>query len=68
MDPGVMKIIMYEGATKYALRGSTMLMCNSKNPYGGEYKPTDNLKNNKPFMKFLQKHWDRNKCENRKYY
>ena len=32
MDPGVMKIIMYEGSTKYALRGSTMLMCKSEHP------------------------------------
>ena len=68
MDPGEMKIIMYEGSTKYALRGSTMLMCKSEHSYGGEYKPSDNLKSNKAFMEFLKKHWDRNKCEERKYY
>ncbi len=68
MDPGVMKIIMYEGSTKYALRGSTMLMCKSEHSYGGEYKPTEDLKNNKPFMAFLTKHWNRNKCEEEKYY
>lgn len=68
MDTGEMKIIMYEGSTKYALRGSTMLMCKSEHLYGGEFKPSDNLKSNKTFMKFLKKHWDRNKCEEGKYY
>tara|TARA_B100000963_G_C22423917_1_gene578930 strand:- start:64 stop:795 length:732 start_codon:yes stop_codon:yes gene_type:complete len=68
MDPGVMKIIMYEGSTKYALRGSTMLMCKSEHPYGGEYKTSEKLKVNKTFMDFLKKHWDRNKCEEGKYY
>ena len=68
MDPGVMKIIMYEGSTKYALRGSTMLMCKSEHPYGGEYKTSENLKTNRTFMDFFKKHWDRNKCEEGKYY
>ena len=67
MDPGDMKIIMYEGSTKYALRGSTMLMCKAEHPFGGEYKPSDNLKSNKTFMVFLNNHWDRNKCEEGKY-
>ncbi|WP_196889424.1 M949_RS01915 family surface polysaccharide biosynthesis protein [Aureivirga sp. CE67] len=68
VDPGRMKIIMYEGGTKYALRGSTMLMCKSEHPFGGDFKPSENLKNKKVFSKFLIEHWDRNKCENRKYY
>jgi len=68
MDPGLMKIIMYEGTTKYALRGSTMLMCNSEHPYGGVYKPSANLKSNKIFIEFLKEHWDRNKCEEGKYF
>ena len=68
MDPGVMKIIMYEDSTKYALRGSSMVMCKSEHQYGGEYKPSKNLKSNKLFMDFLKKHWDRNKCEEGKYY
>jgi len=68
MDPGVMKLIMYEGNTKYALRGSTSIMCKSEHHYGGEYKPSDNLNSNKTFMEFLKKHWDRNKCEEGKYY
>ncbi len=68
MDPGVMKIIMYEGTTKYALRGSTRIGCKTEHPYGGEYEPSDNLKKNKLFMDFLSKHWNRNKCEEGKYY
>ncbi len=68
MDPGTMKIIMYEGNTKYALRGFTMLRCNSENPYGGEFTESGNLNNNLKFKKFLVKHWNRNKCEEGKYY
>jgi hypothetical protein len=64
MDPGTLKIIMYEGSTKYALRGSTMLMCESENPYGGEFTESENLKANPTFKNFLIKHWNRNKCEN----
>lgn len=68
MDPGVMKIIMYEGSTKYSLRGSTTLMCDSQHPYGGEFTPSDNLKDQSIFLDFLTKHWNSNKCENGKYY
>ena len=68
MGPGSMKIIMYEGTSKYALRGSTMLMCESENPYGGEFTKSDNLKVNLLFTNFLVEHWNRNKCENLKYY
>jgi len=68
MDPGVMKIIMFEGSTKYALRGSTMIGCKSEHAYGGEYKPSENLKTNKIFMEFLKIHWNRNKCEEGKFY
>ncbi|CAM4115275.1 MULTISPECIES: M949_RS01915 family surface polysaccharide biosynthesis protein [Flavobacterium] len=68
MDPGTMKIIMYEASTKYALRGETKLMCDSKNPYGGEYTESDNLKDNTIFKNFLLRHWNRNTCEAGKYY
>ena len=67
MDPGTMKIIMYEGSTKYALRGSTMLLCESENSYGGEFTESENLKANQLFSNFLMEHWNRNKCENGKY-
>ncbi len=68
MDPGIMKIILYEGNTKYALRGSTMLMCGSENPYGGEFTASENLKTNQIFENFLTEHWNRNKCEEGKFY
>tara|TARA_B110000902_G_scaffold186736_1_gene211320 strand:- start:293 stop:1042 length:750 start_codon:yes stop_codon:yes gene_type:complete len=68
MDPGIMKIIMYEGQTKYALRGSTMIFCKGEHTYGGEYKASENLKGNKIFNDFLIKRWDFHKCENERFY
>lgn len=68
MDPGTMKIIMYEGNTKYALRGSTMLFCKGDHPYGGEYKSSDNLRNEKTFNEFLIRRWNAHKCENERFY
>ncbi len=67
MDPGSMKIIMYEGGIKYALRGATMLMCGSENSYGGEFVETENLKMKPKLHSFLIAHWNRNKCEEGKY-
>lgn len=63
MDPGNMKILMYENQTKYALRGATMIMCGNKNAYGGEYTKSKNLAHKPDFEKYLKEHWDRNKCE-----
>ena len=68
MDPGAMKIIMYEGSIKYALRGSTMLMCKSEHPYGGEFKPSENLNKESEFLSFLKKRWNAHKCENERFY
>jgi len=67
MDPGTMKMILYEGLTKYALRGETMI-CGGDNPYGGEFMASKNLQHQKLFLEFLAKHWKRNKCEDGKYY
>lgn len=63
MDPGTMKIILYTNGEKYALRGSTMLMCDTKNANGGEHTASDNLKLNKLFLNFMMKRWDVHKCE-----
>ena len=68
MDPGILKIIMFEENTKYALRGSTMIMCGREAPYGGEYEASSNLEQKPSFNDFLKKNWDRNKCEEGKYY
>lgn len=64
MDPGILKIIMFEGPTKYELSGETMIGCGHiENPYGGEFIASDNLPKKQAFNKFLKAHWDRNKCE-----
>ena len=68
MDPGTMKIIMYENGIKYALRGETAVGCNHGNPYGGENTSSENLKSNQSFLAFLNKRWDIHKCENGKFY
>ena len=68
MDPGTMKIISYEGTEKYALRGRTEVFCNSSYPGAGKFKSSDNLKDNTALSTFLQKHWDRNKCEEARWY
>jgi hypothetical protein len=68
MDPGIMKIIMYEDNVKYALRGKTMLMCKSKERYGGENEPSENLLSKNDFWSFLKKRWDLHKCENNRFY
>jgi len=68
MDSGEMKMIMYEGQEKFALRGSTQLMCGSEHPYGGQYTASSNLRDNLLFGEFLNSHWDRHKCENGRFY
>lgn len=68
MDPGTMKIIMYEGKEKYALRGATKLMCKSEHPYGGENKPSENLKTKTDFSNFMQARWEAQVCENERFY
>jgi len=68
MDPGTMKIIMYEGGIKYSVRGSTMVFCKGDYPYGGEYKLSDNLTNEKTLNDFLTKRWYIHKCENDRFY
>lgn len=63
MDPGIMKVILYESDTKYALRGETAICRESKTLFGGEYKADESLKNNKTFNDFLKQRWEANKCE-----
>ena len=63
VSPATMKIIMYEGMNKYALRGNTKTMCGSSMEFGGEFQPSSNLKNKPLFKAFLQKRWNLHKCE-----
>lgn len=69
VSPCDMKIIMYEGTTKYAMRGENKVAVglddNDQEQYiGGEYKMDDNFKKGpKPFKEFAQKLWNDNLIE-----
>ncbi|WP_108869707.1 M949_RS01915 family surface polysaccharide biosynthesis protein [Aquimarina aquimarini] len=63
MDPGTMKIIMYEDDTKYALRGETAICKQKEVMYGGTYKASESLKTNRIFNEYLEKRWEMHKCE-----
>jgi hypothetical protein len=69
VSPCDMKIIMYEGKQKYALRGQSKVMSEidergNKKYIGGEYK-TDKIFNSSPssFMKFAKEMWSANNIE-----
>ncbi|MCB0401591.1 MAG: hypothetical protein KDD41_05870 [Flavobacteriales bacterium] len=68
VDPGTMKIIMYEGDSKYALRGLTMTFCSDQNKVEGTYTPSKNLESNPLFMEFLNNRWEAHKCERDRFY
>lgn len=68
MDPGTMKIIMYEGDTKYAIRGKTMIYCGGEYPYGGNYELSDNLEKETKLKNFILKQWNTHKCEDERFY
>ena len=68
VDAGTMKIILYEGETKYAFRGLTMTYCSEENKEEGTFKPSENLNSNPLFMKFMKKRWDTHKCERDRFY
>ena len=63
MDPGIMKIIMYEGNSKFALRGETAICRNGETLYGGEFKADKTTQNNEVFLNFLIQRWETHKCE-----
>lgn len=70
VSPSEMKLIMYEGKKKFAIRGQNKVQLgideNGQNEYiGGEYK-IDNAFKYGPtyFLKFAIKLWDRNVIEN----
>lgn len=68
VDPGTMKIIMYEGNNKYAVRGKTMILCDSEYAEGGAYTVSENLKGKPDFKSFLIRRWDIHKCEDDSFY
>ncbi|UPZ13521.1 M949_RS01915 family surface polysaccharide biosynthesis protein [Flavobacterium humidisoli] len=70
VSPCDMKIIMYEGSTKYAMRGESKVAVGiddngEKQFIGGEYKMDENFKKGpKVFKEFAQKLWKNNLIEN----
>ncbi|WP_294956751.1 M949_RS01915 family surface polysaccharide biosynthesis protein [uncultured Flavobacterium sp.] len=70
VSPSDMKIIMYEGNTKYAMRGENKVAVgiddNGKKQFeGGEYKMDENFKKgSKAFKEFAEKLWSNNVIEN----
>lgn len=69
VSPSDMKVIMYEGNQKYAMRGENKVQVgvhdNGENYYlGGEFKMDENFKKGpKVFKDFAQKLWDKNLME-----
>lgn len=60
VSPSEMKIIMYEGAKKYAMRGENKVQLSGAASYGGAYK-FDKAFNDAPvFKKFALKKWQEN--------
>jgi len=59
VDPGVLKVILRQGETKFALRGETELRLKGMAPAGGQYKPDKDLllPANAVFKQHLEKVW-----------
>jgi hypothetical protein len=64
MSPCDMKIIMYEGQQKFAMRGTNKIKVSETETYGGEYKMDDAFtKGPKVFSDFAKKLWNKNILE-----
>jgi len=64
VSPVPTKIIMYEGNTKYALRGESRVQVSENEFIGGNYTLDDNFrKGNVTFKQFAEKLWAQNKNE-----
>ncbi|MES2517521.1 MAG: hypothetical protein V4585_05415 [Bacteroidota bacterium] len=61
VSPSDMKIIMYQGQQKFAVRGKNKVKLSDKESYGGEYK-FDPAFNNGPkaFIEFAKNLWNKN--------
>ena len=65
VSPGAMKIIMHEGAKKYAIRGSSRVESVPKKYDGGDYKMDETFKDGpEAFRKFALELWKKNMNEN----
>lgn len=62
VSPAPTKIIMYEGAKKYAVRGEDKVQVSEKDFAGGQYTLDENFKNGKPFFRqYATNLWEKNK-------
>jgi hypothetical protein len=64
VSPCDLKLIMHEGETKYAIRGSMVIKITNQKPYGGEMN-IDNSFNSAPdgFLDYAKKQWNLYKTE-----
>ena len=61
VSPCDMKIIMYQGQQKFAMRGQNKVKVSDKEFYGGDYKFDRNFNDGpKEFREFAVKLWDKN--------
>ena len=61
VSPCDMKIIMYQGQQKYAMRGQNKVQISDKEFYGGDYKFDKAFTDGpKEFLEFAKKLWDKN--------
>lgn len=61
VSPCDMKIIMYQGQQKYAIRGQNKVQVSDKEFYGGEYKFDKAFADGpKEFLEFAKKMWSKN--------
>jgi hypothetical protein len=61
VSPCDMKIIMYQGQQKYAVRGQNKVKVSDKEYYGGDYKFDKAFADGpKEFLQFAKKLWDKN--------
>ncbi|CAM3476908.1 VCBS repeat-containing protein [Flavobacterium longum] len=60
VSPSEMKIIMYEGGKKYAMRGENKVQVSEKETYGGNYTFDEAFSKAKIFQKFALKKWQEN--------
>lgn len=61
VSPSNMKIIMYQGQQKFAMRGQNKVQVTDKEFYGGDYKVDKAFAEGpKEFLEFARKLWDKN--------
>ncbi|MBL7720159.1 MAG: hypothetical protein JNL72_15080 [Flavipsychrobacter sp.] len=64
VSPCDMKIIMYEGGKKHAIRGTNKVKLSEKEVYGGAYTPDEAFKKApKPIQEYARKLWAKNELE-----